>query len=145
MLKNKLAEDMKDAMRNKDTLRKNAITLLRAEIKQKEVDERKELSEEEIQSVLQKQIRAREKAMVEFEKGQRQDLVDEAKEEIKVLSSYLPAQLSEEEVLKVVKEVIQEHGKNMGAIMGALKARLAGKADMGKANAMVRSELEKVK
>lgn len=143
MLKNKLAEDMKDAMRNKDTLRKNAITLLRAEIKQKEVDERKELSEEEIQSVLQKQIRAREKAMVEFEKGQRQDLVDEAKEEIKVLSSYLPAQLSEEEVLKVVKEVIQEHGKNMGAIMGALKARLAGKADMGKANAMVRSELEK--
>lgn len=143
MLKNKLAEDMKDAMRNKDTLRKNAITLLRAEIKQKEVDERKELSEEEIQSVLQKQIRAREKAMVEFEKGQRQDLVDEAKEEIKVLSSYLPAQLSEEEVLKVVKEVIQEHGKNMGAIMGALKARLAGKADMGKANAMVRSELER--
>lgn len=143
MLKNKLAEDMKDAMRNKNTLRKNAITLLRAEIKQKEVDERKELSEEEIQSVLQKQIRAREKAMVEFEKGQRQDLVDEAKEEIKVLSSYLPAQLSEEEVLKVVKEVIQEHGKNMGAIMGALKARLAGKADMGKANAMVRSELEK--
>lgn len=134
---------MKDAMRNKDTLRKNAITLLRAEIKQKEVDERKELSEEEIQSVLQKQIRAREKAMVEFEKGQRQDLVDEAKEEIKVLSSYLPAQFSEEEVLKVVKEVIQEHGKNMGAIMGALKARLAGKVDMGKANAMVRSELEK--
>lgn len=143
MLMERLVNDMKEAMRNKDTLRKNAITLLRAEIKQKEVDERRELSEADIEAVVQKQIRAREKAIIEFEKGDREDLVNEAKAEIDVLKTYLPEQLSEEEVLAVVKDAIQKHGKNMGAIMGMLKQELAGKADMGKANAMVRQELEK--
>ena len=141
-LKEKLQEDLKSSMKNKDTLRKSVITLVRAAIKQYEVDNRVELGDAEIIDIISKQLKQRNDSLIEFEKAGREDLVEETKSEIQVLKEYLPQQLSEEELEKIVIETIAEVGatsmKNMGKIMASIKPKTAGRADGRKINELVK-------
>ncbi|HEX7250412.1 MAG TPA: GatB/YqeY domain-containing protein [Burkholderiales bacterium] len=144
-LKSKITEDMKAAMRAKDAARLSAIRLLLAGIKQREVDERKELTDADVTSVLEKMIKQRRESIAQYEKAARQDLADAEKFELGVLSGYLPQQMSDAEVQQEVQKAISESGasgvKDMGKVMGVLKARLAGKADMGKVSNLVKTKL----
>lgn len=132
-IKEDLMKALKEAMQNKDVLKKETITMLRAAILQVEKDEQKELSEQDIQVIIAKEVKKRKESIVEFEKGSRQDLVEQTKKEIEILSVYLPVQLSKEEIEELVDIVISETGaqgaKDMGKVMGALKSKTAGKAD----------------
>ncbi len=133
MLKDKLMEDLKTAMKAKDAVKKSTVTMLRAEVKQVEVDSRTELSDEDIITIVAKQIKQKRAAIEDFKKAERQDMVDETLAEIKVLETYLPEQLSEDEVIAIIKEAIANVSaasmKDMGKVMGAVKGKLAGKAD----------------
>ncbi|MBE0449800.1 MAG: GatB/YqeY domain-containing protein [Clostridia bacterium] len=132
-LKDVLMDDLKVAMRDKDKLRKSAITMLRAAIKQIEVDERIELDDAAVIDIIAKQIKQKNNAIEEFRKGERQDLVDMTQEEIKVLLAYMPEQLSEEAISEIVKETILKTGassmKDMGKVMGIITNATKGKAD----------------
>jgi uncharacterized protein YqeY len=135
-LKERLAADFKEAMKEKNEVKKNTINLARAAVKQYEVDNREELDEEGILAILAKQVKMRKDALADFEKADRMDLVDAYNEEIKVLMIYLPAQLSEVEIAEIVKatakEMEIESGKqNMGKLMGAVMQKVKGVADGG--------------
>lgn len=135
-LKERLTEDFKAAMKSKNEIAKNTINLARAAIKQVEVDTRKELTDEEIIPIIAKQVKMRKDALADFEKGGRTDLVDAYNKEIEVLEVYLPAQLSEDDIRKVVIETAGELGieggkQNMGKLMGPVMARVKGQADGG--------------
>jgi uncharacterized protein YqeY len=136
---------MKAAMRAKDAARLSAIRLLLAAIKQREVDERIELDDAAVVSVVEKMIKQRRESIAQFEKASRTDLADAEKAEVQVLSGYLPAQLGDAEIQKEVDSAISASGasgvKDMGKVMGLLKSRLAGKADMGRVSALVKSRL----
>jgi uncharacterized protein YqeY len=136
---------MKAAMRAKESARLSTIRLLLAAIKQREVDERIELDDAAVVGVIEKMIKQRRESIAQFEKASRNDLADAEKAEVQVLSAYLPAQMSDAEVQKLVESVISETGatgaKDMGKVMAALKARLAGKADMGKVSGLVKAKL----
>lgn len=144
-LKEKLQEDLKSSMKNKDTIRKSVVTLIRAAIKQYEVDNRVELADDAIIDIISKQLKQRKDSLAEFEKANRDDLVEETKSEIQVLEGYLPQQLSEEELEKIVIETIAEVGatsmKDMGKIMATIKPRTAGRADGRKINELVKKNL----
>jgi uncharacterized protein YqeY len=145
-LKNKITEDMKTAMRAKETSRLGTIRLLLAAMKQKEVDERVELSDADVLSIIEKMLKQRRESIAQFEKAGRQDLADTEKAEIAVLSAYLPQQMSEAEVAGAIAAAIQESGaagpKDMGKVMGLLKSRLAGRTDMGKLSGLVKAKLQ---
>lgn len=145
-LKQRLTDELKDAMKNKDQLRKNVITMIRADIKQIEVDKRVDLTDEDIIEIISKQAKQRRDSIEEFEKGGRQDLVEQAKQEVDVLMDYLPEQLSEEEIETILKEVIAETGassmKDMGKIMAAAMPKLKGRADGKVVNQIVRKILQ---
>lgn len=145
-LKQRLTDELKDAMKNKDQLRKNVITMIRADIKQIEVDKRVDLTDEDIIEIISKQAKQRRDSIEEFEKGGRQDLVEQAKQEVDVLMDYLPEQLSEEEIETILKEVIAETGansmKDMGKIMAAAMPKLKGRADGKIVNQIVRKILQ---
>lgn len=135
-LKERLTEDFKTAMKSKDEITKNTINLARAAIKQVEVDTRKDLTDEEIIPIIAKQVKMRKDALADFEKGGRTDLIDAYNKEIEVLEVYLPAQLSEDEIKKVVTETAAELGieggkQNMGKLMGPVMAKVKGQADGG--------------
>jgi uncharacterized protein YqeY len=136
---------MKAAMRAKDSARLLTVRLILSAIKQREVDERIELTDADVLSVLEKMIKQRRESIAQFEKAARQDLADKEKAELDILSGYLPKQMSEAEVQKEIDSVISETGaagaKDMGKVMAALKPRLAGKADMGKVSGLVKSRL----
>ena len=136
---------MKAAMRAKDSARLSTVRLLLAAIKQREVDERIELDDAAVVSVVEKMIKQRRESIAQFEKASRTDLADAEKAELQVLSGYLPAQMSDAEVQKAIDAVVAETGaagpKDMGKVMAALKGRLAGKADMGKVSALVKAKL----
>ena len=136
---------MKAAMRAKDAARLSTVRLLLAAIKQREVDERIELDDAQVLSVIEKMIKQRRESIAQYEKAARQDLADAEKFELGVLSGYLPQQMSDAEVAQEVQKAISESGassaKDMGKVMAALKGRLAGKADMGKVSALVKSKL----
>lgn len=144
-LKEKLQEDLKSSMKNKDTIRKSVVTLIRAAIKQYEVDNRVELADDAIIDIISKQLKQRKDSLVEFEKVNRDDLIEETKSEIQVLEGYLPQQLSEEELEKIVIETIAEVGatsmKDMGKIMATIKPKTAGRADGRKINELVKKNL----
>ena len=144
-LKEKLQEDLKSSMKNKDTIRKSVVTLIRAAIKQYEVDNRVELADDAIIDIISKQLKQRKDTLAEFEKANRDDLVEETKSEIQVLEGYLPQQLSEEELEKIVIETIAEVGatsmKDMGKIMATIKPKTAGRADGRKINELVKKNL----
>jgi uncharacterized protein YqeY len=136
---------MKAAMRAKDSARLSAIRLLLAALKQKEVDERVELSDADVLGVIDKMIKQRRESIAQFEKAARKDLADAEKFELEVLSGYLPQQMNETELEQAVAAAIKESGaasvKDMGKVMAALKAKLAGRADMGKVSALVKAKL----
>ena len=135
-------DDLKVAMREKDTIRKSVVTMLRAAVKQIEVDQRIELDDEAIIDIIAKQIKQKNNAIVEFQNGNRQDLVDLTEKEIELLMVYLPEQLSEEEVVKMVQDAINATGattmKDMGKVMAAVKQDTAGKADPSKVSSLVK-------
>jgi uncharacterized protein YqeY len=136
---------MKAAMRAKDSARLSAVRLLLSGIKQREVDERKELSDAEVTAVIEKMIKQRRESIAQFEQASRKDLADAEKFELDVLSAYLPKQMSDAEVNQVVDAAIAEAKpagvKDMGKVMALLKPRLAGKADMGKVSNLVKTRL----
>jgi uncharacterized protein len=144
-LKDKINDDMKAAMRAKEMDRLGTIRLLTAAMKQKEVDERVELHDEAVVGIVDKLIKQRKDSIEAFEKAGRQDLADKEKAEMAVLSAYLPARLSAEEVASEVKAIVAELGASgpgdMGKVMGAAKQRLAGKAEMGQVSAAVKAAL----
>lgn len=144
-LKERITEDMKAAMRAKEAERLGAIRMLTAAIKQKEVDERVELDDTAVIAIVDKLLKQRKDSIDAFQKAGRQDLADKEEAEVKVLSAYLPARLSADEVAAEVKAIVAELGAkgpgDMGKVMGAVKARLAGKADMGQVSAAVKAAL----
>ena len=144
-LKDRITDDMKAAMRAKETERLGTIRLLTAAIKQKEVDERVTLDDAAVIGVVDKMLKQRKDSIEAFEKAGRQDLADKEKAEVAVLQAYLPARLSAEEVAAEVKAIVAEVGAkgpgDMGKVMGAAKQRLAGKADMGQVSAAVKAAL----
>lgn len=144
-LKERITEDMKAAMRAKDSARLGAIRLLQAAIKQKEVDERVTLDDAAIAAIVDKLAKQRKDSIAAFTQAGRQDLADKETAELAVLQAYLPARLSAEEVAAAVKALVAEVGASgpadMGKMMGAAKARLAGKADMAAVSAAVKAAL----
>jgi uncharacterized protein YqeY len=144
-LKERITEDMKTAMRSGEKDRLAVIRLLQAAIKQREVDERIVLDDVQVTSVLEKMIKQRKESIVAFEKGNRADLVAKETAEIAVLQPYLPAQLSDAELDTLIAEAIAATGaasiKDMGKVMGIVKAKAAGKADMGAVGARIKAKL----
>ena len=144
-LKERITEDMKTAMRAKDSERLGTIRLLQSAMKQKEVDERIELDDAAIVAIVDKMIKQRKDSIAAFEQASRQDLVDKEKAELAVLSAYLPERLSAQELADAVQAIVTELGAtgpgDMGKVMGAVKTRLAGKADMGAVSAAVKAAL----
>ena len=145
-LKERLMDDLKTSMKNKDRTRKNTVTMLRVAIKQREIDEKIELTDEDIIEVIAKQVKQKRDSIEDFKKADRQDLLDITVEEIDILSAYLPEQLTEEEIDEIVKAAIDEVGanssKDIGKVMGKLMPQVKGKADGGIVNRIVRQYLK---
>lgn len=146
-LKAQITEDMKTAMRAKDSARLGTIRLLQAAMKQKEVDERVTLDDAAVVAIVDKLIKQRKDSITAFEGAGRQDLADKEKAEMAVLSAYLPERMSEAEVAAAVQAIVAEVGAagpgDMGKVMAVVKTRLAGKADMGQVSAAVKTALSK--
>jgi uncharacterized protein YqeY len=144
-LKEQLTDDMKTAMRAKDSERLATIRLVLAEIKRKEVDERIELDDAQVTAVVEKMIKQRKDSITQFEAGGRQDLADIEKKELTVLSTYMPAGLSDEEVAAEVQAAIAASGaagpQDMGQVMAIVKPKLAGRADMTVVSTLVKKAL----
>ena len=144
-LKDQITEDMKTAMRAKDSERLGTIRLLLAALKQKEVDERVELDDAMVVAIVDKLVKQRKDSVAAFTQGGRTDLADKETAEIKVLEVYLPQRMGADEIAAEVKAIVAELGAkgpgDMGKVMGAVKTRLAGKADMGLVSAAVKSAL----
>ncbi|MGV8147111.1 MAG: GatB/YqeY domain-containing protein [Alkaliphilus sp.] len=144
-LKDKLADDIKRAMKNKDVLAKNIITLVRADIKRLEVDNRIELDDSGIEKVIVKQVKHLRKALDEFTRANRADLIEQTQKEIAFLENYLPKQLSEKEITDIVQESIKVTNatsmKDMGKVMGLVSEKTKGRADGKVISQMVKKHL----
>jgi uncharacterized protein YqeY len=144
-LKARVTDDMKTAMRARETVRLGTIRLLLAAIKQKEIDERIELDDAAVSSIVEKLIKQRKDSISQFQAAGRDDLVAAEQAELAVLQAYLPEQISAAEVEAAVTAAIAESGassaKDMGKVMGLLKPRLAGRADMGQVSALIKARL----
>ena len=144
-LRDQITEDMKNAMRAKDMERLGTIRLLLAAIKQKEVDERVEITDAHVLAITEKLIKQRKDSISQFQAANREDLVAKEAAELEVLTGYMPAQLSAEEVAKAVSDAVASTGaagpQDMGKVIGVLKAQLAGKADMGAVSGLVKAAL----
>lgn len=145
-LKETLADDLKESMKSKDKVRKNVVTMIRAAIKQREVDERIELSDAEIIDIIAKQVKQKRDSIDDFQKGNRLDLVDLTNDEIKILLNYLPPQLSEEELEQIIKDAIVETNaqtkKDLGKLMAVVMPKVKGKADGKQVNQIVAKYLQ---
>ncbi len=144
-LRERITEDMKTAMRAKDTPRLGAIRLLQAAIKQREVDERIELDDAQVVAVIEKMLKQRRDSISQYEAAKRNDLADVEKFEVSVLQAYMPQALSDAEVEQMVVDAIAASGaagvKDMGKVMAAVKPQVAGRADMGKVSALIKAKL----
>lgn len=144
-LRQQITDDMKAAMRAKDAARLSAIRLLLAAIKQREVDERVELTDADIVAIIEKMNKQRRDSISQYEAAGRQELADVEKFEMGVLAEYMPQQLGEAEIAAAVAEVIAALGaagsQDMGKVMGAIKPKLAGRADMGRVSALIKAQL----
>ena len=144
-LKARINDDVKAAMRGGDARRRDALRLLTAALKQREVDERKELADADVVAVIERMIKQRRESIAQFEKGGRQDLAQNEQYEIGLLQAYMPQALSDAEIEAAVADAIATAGakapSDMGKVMGALKGKLAGKADMSKVSALVKVKL----
>jgi hypothetical protein len=144
-LKARITEDMKSAMRAKEAPRLAAIRLLLAAMKQKEVDERVELTDTDVIAIIEKMLKQRRDSITQYEAGGRKDLADAEKFEITVLEAYMPQALSDAEIEAEIAAAMQASGakaiSDMGKVMAILKPRLAGRADMGKVSALIKAKL----
>lgn len=147
MLKEKLLEDLKSAMKEKNTNKKNAVQMIRTAILQIEKDKGIEVSDEQIIDIIAKEVKKRKDSLVDFEKANRQDLIDQINEEICVLEAYLPKQLTDEELEEIVSKIVTEVGaesiKDMGKVMKEAKSEIGAKADGKRINEMVKKILDK--
>lgn len=146
-LKDRLANDYKEAMRAKNEVRKNAVSMARAAIKQYEVDHRVELDDQGVIDILTKQVKMRKDALSDFEKAERTDLLETYNKEIEILMGYLPKQLTEAEVAEIVEQTAKDLGidggrQNMGKLMGAVMPKVKGKADGAIVRKMVENFLQ---
>lgn len=145
-LKEKLMEDLKESMKSKDKVKKDCVTMVRAAIKQKEVDSRVELSDDDVLDIIAKQIKQKRDSIDDFEKGNRQDLIDLTNLEINILLQYLPPQLSSDELELLVKEAVEatnaQSKKDTGKIMAYLMPKIKGKADGKHVNEIVAKYLQ---
>lgn len=132
-LKEKLAQDLKSSMKNKETVRKNTVQLIRTAVLQVEKDKKTTLEDEDILELIAKQLKQRKDALPEYEKSGREDLISQLKQEMEVLMEYLPKQLSEEELRPIVEEAVKAVGaasmKDMGKVMSAVMPKVKGRAD----------------
>jgi uncharacterized protein YqeY len=144
-LKDQITEDMKSAMRAKEAAKLGTIRLITAAMKQKEVDERVDLTDAMVLAIIEKMIKQRKDSIAQFEAGGRQDLADIEKAELLILSAYMPAGLSDEEIQAAVASAVAETGaagpQDMGKLMAALKPKLAGRADMAVVSVLVKAAL----
>ena len=144
-LKQQITEDMKTAMRAKDSVRLGAIRLLLSAIKQREVDERIELTDADVIAVIEKMLKQRRDSITAFDGAGRTDLADIEKFEVSVLQTYMPKQLSDDELNQIITQVIADSGatgaKDMGKVVGLVKPLVAGMADMGKVSGLIKSRL----
>ena len=144
-LKERITEDMKSALRARETARLSALRLLLAALKQREVDERKTLSDAEVVAVIEKMLKQRRDSIEQYEAGQRQDLADVEKFEVSVLQTYMPQALSEAELQAAVAQAVADSGakgpQDMGKVMAVLKPKVAGRADMGALSGLVKKKL----
>ena len=144
-LKNRVTEDMKTAMKAKDTARLSAIRLLLAAIKQKEVDERIELDDPAIVAVIEKMLKQRKDSIAQYEAAKRQDLADAEKFEVEVLAAYMPQALSAAEIEAIVAAAVAESGAktpvDMGKVIALVRPKVAGRADMGEVSKLVKAKL----
>ena len=145
MLKETLLQDFKTAMKEKDDLKKNTIMMIRSAILQIEKDTQKEVSENEIIDIIAKELKKRKETLTDIEKSGREDLVDNVNREIEIIKSYLPEELSKEELEKIISETIVEIGatsmKDMGKVMQTVRAKVTGRADNKLVNEIVKSKL----
>ncbi|MCG8028286.1 MAG: glutamyl-tRNA amidotransferase [gamma proteobacterium symbiont of Stewartia floridana] len=145
MLKQRIQDDVKTAMKAKDKERLGTLRLITAAIKQREVDERAELDDSQVLAILDKMIKQRRDSVEQYESAGRQELADQEKSEIAIIEEYLPAGLSDEEVAGMIESAIQEVGaagmQDMGKVMGKLKPQMQGRADMGKVSGLVKQKL----
>ena len=144
-LKDRITQDVKDAMRAKDKARLSTLRLITAAIKQREVDERIELDDTQITLVLDKMVKQRRESIVQFEKAGRDDLIAIETSELEIITPYLPEQLGEDEINALIDAALEQTGasliKDMGKVMGQLKPQLQGKADMGAVSALIKAKL----
>lgn len=144
-LKDRITQDVKDAMRARDKPRLATLRLITAAIKQREVDERIELDDTQITLVLDKMVKQRRESIVQFEKAGRDDLIAIENSELEIITPYLPEQLGEDEINALIDTALEQTGatsiKDMGKVMGLLKPKLQGRADMGAISALIRSRL----
>jgi hypothetical protein len=146
-LRDQINDDLKAAMRSGETVRRDIIRLLTAALKQREVDERKTLTDGDILAVIEKMIKQRRDSISQFEQGGRQDLADKEKLELTLLQTYMPQAMSADELAAAIAAAVAETGAagpaDMGKLMAVLKPKLAGRADMGKVSAAVKAQLAK--
>jgi uncharacterized protein YqeY len=144
-LRDRIQEDMKAAMKARETQRLAAIRLLLAAIKQREVDERKDLADADVVSVIEKMMKQRRDSIAQYTSANRRDLADAETFELNLLAGYLPKQMSDAEIAAAVEGALAQTGAkaaaDMGKVMGVLKAKLAGRADMAKVSALVKAKL----
>jgi len=144
-LKVKINEDMKSAMRSKDSARLGAIRLLQSALKQKEVDERIDIGDGDVLTIIEKMLKQRRDSIDAFKKADRQDLVEKEEFEVSVLMQYMPEPLKEDEILKIIDQAIKNLSassmKDMGAVMSAVKLELSGKANMADVSQKIKSKL----
>jgi len=147
-LKERIQDDMKTAMRAKEKARLAVIRLILAAIKQREVDERITLDDDQVLAVLEKMVKQRRDSIKQYEDAGRQELADQEHAEIVILQEYLPEQMSSDEIEAIISEIIANTGaagpQDMGKVMGALKPRIQGRADMGQASQLVKAKLSAV-
>lgn len=145
MLKEQLLEDFKNAMKEKNELKKNTIMMIRSAILQVEKDTQKEMSENEIIEIISKEMKKRKESLGDYEKSGREDLIKNINDEIAIIKAYLPEELSKEEIEKIIVETIAEIGaatmKDMGKVMQAVKPKMAGRADNKLVNEIVKAKL----
>lgn len=145
MLLDKIKQDLVTSMKNKDTFALNVIRMVKASIQMEAINKKRDLTDEEIISVIEKQIKMRKDAIVEFEKGNRSDLVEQNTKEIELLKKYMPEQLSDNEVLKIIDEAFKlinpTSSKDMGLIMKEVTPKLKGRTDMSKVSSIIKEKL----
>ena len=144
-MRQRILDDLKEAMKAQDKLTLSVIRMVKGAMQMEELNKKRELTDDEVISVISKQIKTRKESIVEYEKGNRQDLIDATNSEIEILNKYMPEQLSDDEVNKIIDEIFSEvqptSMRDMGAIMREATSKLNGKADMGQVSAIIKNKL----